>query len=175
MSRTAIDKAVSPEAEAMPSRTPRAPRVATVSPLPRIRRGTATAIDPIPPARQAIDPDDGLALVEAGLPVQSIAEASELTGLPTIDVLRVIGMSERTFARRKVDTSLTRDESDRVMRLFRLVERSSAVVGQRNAKQWLNRPSRAFDGRTPLDLAETETGAALVFDLLGRIEHGVFS
>lgn len=43
------------------------------------------------------------------------------------------------------------------------------------ARQWLNRPQFGLGGEIPLDFAKTENGAREVENLLGRIEHGVFS
>jgi putative toxin-antitoxin system antitoxin component (TIGR02293 family) len=40
---------------------------------------------------------------------------------------------------------------------------------------WLNSPNMALSWRAPLKLAETEQGARLVEDLIGRLEHGVYS
>ena len=43
------------------------------------------------------------------------------------------------------------------------------------AKTWLNSPNMALSWRAPLKLAEREKGARLVEDLIGRLEHGVYS
>jgi putative toxin-antitoxin system antitoxin component (TIGR02293 family) len=43
------------------------------------------------------------------------------------------------------------------------------------AQQWLKTPARALGFESPLHFAETEAGAREVENLLGRIEHGVFS
>lgn len=119
---------------------------------------------------------DTLEAVEAGLPVAAIDDAADRFGLTTLAVVRTLGMSERTFARRKAGSVLTVEESDRLMRLFRLLDRAELVIGDRaRAQRWLNTANRGLDGRDPLSMASTETGAAMVFDLLGRIEHGVFS
>ena len=42
------------------------------------------------------------------------------------------------------------------------------------AKTWLNSPNMALSWRAPLKLAEREKGAR-VEDLIGRLEHGVYS
>jgi putative toxin-antitoxin system antitoxin component (TIGR02293 family) len=44
-----------------------------------------------------------------------------------------------------------------------------------NARRWVNSPQVGLGGAIPLDFAETEVGAREVEDLLGRIEHGVYS
>ena len=114
------------------------------------------------------------ATVKAGFPVAAVDEVAERTGYSIQEVLEVAGLSERTYARRKVTGLLTTDESDRVGRLLRLRAVAEAVIGS-GAQRWLHQPNRALDGRTPLQVAATEMGAALVFDVLGRIEHGVFA
>ena len=43
------------------------------------------------------------------------------------------------------------------------------------ARRWLSSPQRALGGSKPLSLAGTEVGTGLVEDLIGRLEHGVFS
>ena len=43
------------------------------------------------------------------------------------------------------------------------------------ARNWLNSPQVGLGGVAPIDYAETEAGAQEVENLLGRIEHGVYS
>jgi putative toxin-antitoxin system antitoxin component (TIGR02293 family) len=43
------------------------------------------------------------------------------------------------------------------------------------ARRWLTTPSKELDNTAPLDFARTELGAREVEDLIGRLEHGVFT
>ena len=43
------------------------------------------------------------------------------------------------------------------------------------ATRWLRTPQAGLGGRKPLELASTDVGAREVEDLIGRLEHGVFS
>ena len=43
------------------------------------------------------------------------------------------------------------------------------------AQCWLETPSRALGNQRPLKAAETEIGAREVEDLIGRLDHGVFT
>jgi putative toxin-antitoxin system antitoxin component (TIGR02293 family) len=55
---------------------------------------------------------------------------------------------------------------------------SLAVVtleSDENARAWLASPQVGLGGAIPLEMARTEEGAREVEDLLGRIEHGVYS
>ena len=64
------------------------------------------------------------------------------------------------------------DETDSTM-LDKAVKLFEGDV--KGAKRWLRAPKLALGGKTPLDLASTETGARQVEDLIGRLEHGVFT
>jgi putative toxin-antitoxin system antitoxin component (TIGR02293 family) len=44
-----------------------------------------------------------------------------------------------------------------------------------NARAWLASPQVGLGGAIPSEMARTEDGAREVEDLLGRIEHGVYS
>ncbi|WP_169697762.1 MbcA/ParS/Xre antitoxin family protein [Methylophaga nitratireducenticrescens] len=52
--------------------------------------------------------------------------------------------------------------------------RALDVLGEEHFEHWLNTRKRALGNQVPLDLAKTKGGSEQVFNLLGRIEHGVF-
>jgi len=62
------------------------------------------------------------------------------------------------------------------MTIKRLLRRAKRVIGSKElALQWLKTPAFGLGGRIPLEVAETPEGAREVMDLLGRIEHSVYS
>ena len=93
----------------------------------------------------------------------------------------MLDLPARTLARRKQTQRLAAPESDRfyrfnLYRFNRVLSHAERVPGTRTkATQWLRRPNRALNGATPLALLDTDIGATQVDDLLGRLEHGVFS
>jgi putative toxin-antitoxin system antitoxin component (TIGR02293 family) len=96
-------------------------------------------------------------------------------GVGVPELLEWLSISPRTWARRKHAGLLDTLESDRVARLGRLVRRATQVLGNAaNATAWLTTPNRTLQRRTPFEVAATEVGADTVFQLLGRIDHGVF-
>lgn len=88
----------------------------------------------------------------------------------------LINMPTRTLARRKKTGRLHTDESERVYKYAALLERAEEVLEDRDeAVSWLKTPLRVLGGQTPLKYADTAVGSEEVMNLLGRIEHGVFS
>jgi putative toxin-antitoxin system antitoxin component (TIGR02293 family) len=78
--------------------------------------------------------------------------------------------------RRKTERRLSPQESDRVMRFWRLTQQAAKVFGDMaRGRQWLKFPQRGLGGAVPLDYASTEVGAREIESLLGRIEYSVYS
>jgi putative toxin-antitoxin system antitoxin component (TIGR02293 family) len=90
------------------------------------------------------------------------------------DMERLV-MPRRTLTHRiKKGERLTREESDRVARVARIVAMAEETFGNREkASRWLHKPKRGFGGQTPIDLLDTEEGARIVEDRLFRIAHGL--
>jgi putative toxin-antitoxin system antitoxin component (TIGR02293 family) len=118
------------------------------------------------------------ARVKDGLPLAEFDALRELLGLTVESLADKIGISTATLSRRRQSgRPLDAGHSDRLLRFARLF-RLAAELHDRNqeaARDWLRKPARALDGETPLDHADTEAGAREVENLIGRLEHGVYT
>lgn len=115
--------------------------------------------------------------IEKGLPYVSFVRLGKNIGIP-LDALRsAVGIAPRTFTRRKDEKRFSCEESDRIVSLSRLFAQTIELFegDVKAAQNWLKNPNHALAGRTPLDIAATETGTREVEDLIGRLEHGVFT
>ncbi|HEX7862626.1 MAG TPA: antitoxin Xre/MbcA/ParS toxin-binding domain-containing protein [Verrucomicrobiae bacterium] len=119
---------------------------------------------------------DVIMQIRAGLPIAELNALQASMDLPLEDLALKLGISKATLHRRKVAGRLAPEESDRVVRFARLMGRAMEVFGnEMDAKKWLGAAQYGLGGAVPLDYAETEVGAREVENLLGRIEHGVYS
>lgn len=117
-----------------------------------------------------------IARVRKGLPLAEFDALRDLLGVNEERLAGLLGLSRATLHRRKKAGHLDRAESDRLVRYARLFSRAAATLGgAAGARSWLVAPAVAFQGECPLDFADTEIGAREVDDLLGRLQHGVFS
>jgi putative toxin-antitoxin system antitoxin component (TIGR02293 family) len=116
---------------------------------------------------------DLVRLVEQRLSSRAI-DALRESGVTDEEVYSLIVPRRTLTHRRARREALSRDESDRVVRVARVVALCEEVFGERERGwRWLRDAKRQFRGRTPLDLLATEAGARLVEELLYRIDEGM--
>lgn len=115
--------------------------------------------------------------VMRGFSYQSLVAFETNSGMSLPAVAEIIDIPERTLARRKATGRLGREESERLLRLSSIFEKSVDLFegDVHSAVNWLSSPKRALQSQTPLQYARTEVGAREVENLIGRLEHGVFS
>jgi putative toxin-antitoxin system antitoxin component (TIGR02293 family) len=80
----------------------------------------------------------------------------------------------RTWRHRKTKRALlSTEESDRVVRLARIQAVAEDVFGNvAKANQWLREGLGILDGKSPLEVARTESGARLIERILAEIDWG---
>jgi putative toxin-antitoxin system antitoxin component (TIGR02293 family) len=126
--------------------------------------------------RRAMNAPETVATIRAGLPMVEFEALQELLGLGAEELAGHLCISRSTLIRRRKARRLDMQESDRLLRYARLYARAEeALGGAESAREWLRTPARALGYVSPLEFAETEAGARETENLLGRIEHGVFS
>lgn len=114
------------------------------------------------------------ARIRVGLPYSSLESVRRRLQLTLPETATLLHTPVRTLARRKRERKLQAAESDRLVRLARVMAHAVMVFGhEAMAATWLRRSNRALNGEMPLRLLDTEIGTAQVVDVLGRIEHGI--
>ncbi|MGA8533885.1 MAG: antitoxin Xre/MbcA/ParS toxin-binding domain-containing protein [Candidatus Tumulicola sp.] len=126
---------------------------------------------------QAIRQESDLeTMVREGLPAESVRQLAASTGTTLTALQEVTRIDRSTFGRRVRQRSrLKTDESDRVVRVARIAALAIAALGNQDGIAWLHEENWALGQRAPIDLLATEVGARQVEQIIGRIEHGVFS
>jgi putative toxin-antitoxin system antitoxin component (TIGR02293 family) len=126
---------------------------------------------------KALETGKLLEKVEAGFPYSTFERLQRNFDLQTEELAKLVQIPLRTLSRRRESGALTAEESDRLLRVSRVFGKTLALFegDVEAARSWLSAPARALANRTPLEVAVTGVGAREVEDLIGRLEHGVFS
>jgi putative toxin-antitoxin system antitoxin component (TIGR02293 family) len=117
-----------------------------------------------------------LALVDAirgGLPVSAL-DRLIAGGVVAEQELEAHFIPRRTLYARRQKGTLSREQSDLVVRLARIQAMADEVFGdRRKSHRWLRKPNGALGSQIPLALLDTEEGGRVVEAVLGRIAHGI--
>jgi putative toxin-antitoxin system antitoxin component (TIGR02293 family) len=112
-------------------------------------------------------------LIRRGLPVGAVQFVLDSGRLTLAELDRIVLPRKTLTHRRKLGT-LTPEQSDRLVRVARVLASAEETFGgQEKAAVWLRRPSAALAGEYPLQMLDTDEGAREVETLLGRIGHGI--
>jgi putative toxin-antitoxin system antitoxin component (TIGR02293 family) len=114
--------------------------------------------------------------IRSGLSHRALEHVLETGRLSPTEVYELVGSRRTLLRKRRAGKPLSAGESDRLARIVRVVVRAEEALGDRDkAHRWLRKENRALDGRRPLDLLASDVGTRAVEQVLGRIEHGVYS
>lgn len=117
-----------------------------------------------------------IARIDDGLTVWELQRVMELLQLSVDEMASVLHVNPRTIVRLDDPTkALKPDMAERVACLQRLIRFGRTVLGGAGPlASFIKAPSMALDGKRPFDYLGTILGMELIFDELGRIEHGVY-
>jgi putative toxin-antitoxin system antitoxin component (TIGR02293 family) len=113
--------------------------------------------------------------IKKGFTIDKFERLKEEFGVNREKLADVASISLATLHRRKVSMRrLSPDESEKIYRLEKLYNTAVEVLGDKTSvRSWFGTPHVVFEGKTPLEYADTLPGAEEVERVLRRIEHGV--
>jgi putative toxin-antitoxin system antitoxin component (TIGR02293 family) len=111
-------------------------------------------------------------LVRRQIPLRALTYLKR-GGFSDREIWRFI-IAERTQRHRKARREpLSIEESDRLVRLARVQALAEDVFGEpEKANRWLREGLGILDGKTPLEVAQTDAGARVIEQLLAKIDWG---
>ena len=145
------------------------------------RRNRLRDADAIPYAARigvrVSDTQDLIHRVEQGFSYQAFERLRILLGLSAAELTALLQIPKRTLTRRRQTGKFAPDESERLLRLSRVLDAAIELFEGKHpaAVEWLQSPNRALGGEVPIKMARTEIGALEVENLIGRLEYGVSS
>ena len=114
--------------------------------------------------------------IEAGVPVETMSSFVSASGVELKDIYEVVIPARTLKHRRRLVQPLSAAESDKLARLVRVFDQAVTVFGTiEQARNWLNKPKKRFDQRTPMHMLQTDFGGRMVEEMLGQIDEGMFA
>lgn len=122
-------------------------------------------------------PYDFIHIASKGLHANVIKNFRIYFNIPLQTTAHMLNVSEPTIYRWiRANKQLERNFSVKLFEVTDLFLYGSEVFGEKeNFFKWLNLPNTALGGMEPQELIEIPGGVSKVKDLIGRMEHGVYS
>jgi len=116
-------------------------------------------------------------LILRGFHPDALTHVSESLGISGKALMGALNISPTTYKRRaRKGELMTPEESDRLFRLAQVFALAIDVFdSEENAAAWFQEEIMALGGERPIDLMRTSVGVREVEDVLGRLDHGVYS
>jgi putative toxin-antitoxin system antitoxin component (TIGR02293 family) len=92
------------------------------------------------------------------------------------DVLNRLKITTSTyFAKKKGHKLLDSSSTEKLLRLFSVVQKAQEILGKQESKSWLYRKIPSLGEQVPMDLLDTEAGHRLVEQALLQIKYGIYN
>jgi putative toxin-antitoxin system antitoxin component (TIGR02293 family) len=118
---------------------------------------------------------DLVKLARQGFPKKALLALAKKISLSIQELANILHISERTLQRYEDDVIIKTEYAEKAVELARLYTRGEEVFGSMDKfKLWMKAPSLIFNGEAPVTFLDTSAGFDMVFNELGRIEHGIF-
>lgn len=126
---------------------------------------------------QVVNSDiDLIAITRKGLPKSVVVTLSSILGVSMEKMSNLIHVSHRTIQRKEAHELLNVYSTEQILEIAQVISRGIEVMGTIEAfVAWLHKDIRSLQYKKPLDFLDTSFGTSLIKDILGRIEHGVYS
>jgi putative toxin-antitoxin system antitoxin component (TIGR02293 family) len=119
---------------------------------------------------------DLIRFTRQGFKKRAILTLAKKISLTLQELAGIMHISERTLQRYDDNEIIKTEYSEKAVELARLYTRGEEVFGSLDRfKLWMKTPVHVFRGETPVSLLDTSVGFNIIFNELGRIEHGIFA
>jgi putative toxin-antitoxin system antitoxin component (TIGR02293 family) len=111
-----------------------------------------------------------------GVRKSSLRSLSSYLGITMEALSGILHSSHRNIQRKDDNELLDVYKSEQAIEIAQVISKCLDIFGTKeNMQQWLSSSVIALGGKRPIDLLDTSFGIRMIFTVLNRLEHGVYS
>lgn len=122
-----------------------------------------------------LTPLDFVELSRKGISMKVLKKIQEFTSLSSKEIAQILPVSERQLVRYSKDHILRKDISAHLIQIVKLFDKGYDVFSEDKFQRWIRSAIIVLNDKRPIDFMDTPIGINMLEDILGRIEHGVYS
>lgn len=122
------------------------------------------------------DQMDIIDLINSGIPKKALISLVKHLGMSMHKIVELLPLSKRTIEQYTPIQRFNSVVSEHILQLAELAAHGDYIFDTKEQFcLWLELPNIALGNKSPLSIMNTMPGTDMVIDILGRIEHGVYS
>jgi putative toxin-antitoxin system antitoxin component (TIGR02293 family) len=115
-------------------------------------------------------------MVEEGISKKTLEELKNNAELDYDQLAEMLNVARATLINKKGNEKFNQDVSDKIMVLADIYSYGYEVFEDKDHfNEWIFRKNQALGNQTPFDLLHNTFGREEVKNLIGRIDHGIYS
>lgn len=118
---------------------------------------------------------DLIYIARNGIKTKYISDIQSFTSLSDNELSYILPISKRQLLRYTSNHILNKEITSHLIQLIELFQKGYRLFGQEKFKLWIRTPNKVLHKNTPIELMDTSIGIEIIEDIIGRIEHGVYS
>jgi len=115
-------------------------------------------------------------LTRKGVRKSSLTSLSAYLGITMEALSGILHSSHRNIQRKDDKDLLDVYKSEQAIEIAQVISKCLDIFGTKaNMQQWLHSSVISLGGKRPIDLLDTSFGIRMIFNVLNRLEYGVYS
>ena len=120
--------------------------------------------------------NDFIGIIRAGIPKQAMTNIMDITDISLTEMAAITHTSDRTLRRYTPTQKLSQDLSERMIELAKLYTRGEEVFGTlEKFRRWMDTILLPLGNKKPKEFLDTSLGIGMIWNEIGRIEHGILA
>ena len=118
---------------------------------------------------------DLIEIARSGIPTKYIKSIQDYTTLTDKELVAILPISQRQLIRYASDHVLNKGITSHLIQLIELFQKGYKLFGAEKFNLWIRTPNKVLTNYPPIEIMDTSIGIEMIEDIIGRIEHGVYS
>jgi putative toxin-antitoxin system antitoxin component (TIGR02293 family) len=119
---------------------------------------------------------DFIRMSRIGVDAHFLHDLVEILGVSIQEFAAILGISSKTIERREDDSKQFKQEiSERLLHIGEVTKEGLKIWNTEELQGWMRSPNQALGNEKPINLLDTEYGIAMIAEVLGRIQYGIYS
>jgi putative toxin-antitoxin system antitoxin component (TIGR02293 family) len=118
---------------------------------------------------------DLIGIARRGIQTKYIEQIQNFTSLTDKELSSNLPISQRQLFRYPADHKLNKEITSHLIQIIELFQKGFKLFGEKKFKIWIRTSNKVLNDNKPIEIMDTSIGIEMIEDVIGRIEHGVYS